>query len=97
MRENIMMIVVKLQVHHLQIKDARHSKWDLVGYSGYRLRHTLLPRTFYRFGTLCIVIFCSKEQFALNWLVTVSFLTHFTPQHTDRIFIEMFQNHDFKE
>ena len=48
----------------------------------YWLRHTLLPRTFYCLGTLCIVIFCSKEQFASNWLVTVCFLTHFTPQHT---------------
>ena len=46
------------------------------------LRHTLLPRTFYCLGTLCIVIFCSKEQFASNWLVTVCILTHFAPQHT---------------
>ena len=48
----------------------------------YWLRHTLLPRTFYSSATLCIVNFCSKEQFASNWLVTVCSLTHFTPQHT---------------
>ena len=29
-----------------------------------------------------LVTFCSKEQFASNWLVTVCSLTHFTPQHT---------------
>ena len=46
------------------------------------LRHTLLHRTFYSSATLCIVNFCSKEQFASNWLVTVCSLTHFTPQHT---------------
>ena len=40
-----------------------------------RLRHTLLPRTFYSSATLCIVNFCSKEQFASNWLVTVCSLT----------------------
>ena len=33
-------------------------------------------------STLCIVTFCSKEQFPSNWLVTVCFLTHITPQHT---------------
>ena len=37
---------------------------------------------FYSSVTLCIVNFCSKEQFASNWLVTVCSLTHFTPQHT---------------
>ena len=47
-----------------------------------RLRHTLFPRTFYFSGTLCIVKFCSKEQFTSNWLITVCSLTHFTPQHT---------------
>ena len=47
-----------------------------------RLRHTLLHRKFYSSGTLCIVNFCSKEQFASNWLVTVCSLTQFTPQHT---------------
>ena len=46
------------------------------------LTHTLLQRTLYSKGTLCIVTSCSKEQFASNWLVTVCFLTHFTPQHT---------------
>ena len=46
------------------------------------LRHTLLTRTFYSSVTLCIVNFCSKEQLASNWLVTVCSLTHFTPQHT---------------
>ena len=47
-----------------------------------RLTHTLLPRTFYSSGTLYIVKFCSKEQFASNWLVTVCSVTHFTSQHT---------------
>ena len=46
------------------------------------LTHTLLQRTLYSKGTLCIVTSCSKEQFASNWLVTVCSLTHFTPQHT---------------
>ena len=46
------------------------------------LRHTLLPRTCYFLGALCIVNFCSKEQFDSNMLVTVCFLTHFTHQHT---------------
>ena len=47
-----------------------------------RLMNTLHQNTFYFLGTLCIVNFCSKEQFASNWLVTVCSLTHFTPQHT---------------
>ena len=47
-----------------------------------RLTHTLLQRTLYSKGTLCIVTSCSKEQLASNWLVTVCSLTHFTPQHT---------------
>ena len=47
-----------------------------------RLTHTLLQRTLYSKGTLCIVTSCSKEQFASNWHVTVCSLTHFTPQHT---------------
>ena len=46
------------------------------------LTHTLLQRTLYSKGTLCIVTSCSKEQFASNWHVTVCSLTHFTPQHT---------------
>ena len=46
------------------------------------LTHTLLQRTLYSKGTLCIVKSCSKEQFASNWHVTVCSLTHFTPQHT---------------
>ena len=41
------------------------------------LRHTLLPRTFYSSGTVCIVNFSSKEQFASNWHVTVCSLTLF--------------------
>ena len=49
------------------------------------LRHTLLPRTFYRLGTLCIVTFCSKEQFPSNWLVTVCFLTHFASQELNTL------------
>ena len=48
----------------------------------HRLTHTLLQRTLYSKGTLCIVTSCSKEQFASNWHVTVCSLTHFTPQHT---------------
>ena len=46
------------------------------------LTHTLLQRTLYSKGTLCIVTSCSKEQFTSNWLLTVCSLTHFTPQHT---------------
>ena len=49
------------------------------------LRHTLLPRAFYCLGTLCIVTFCSKEQFASNWLVTVCFLTHFASQELNTL------------
>ena len=51
----------------------------------HRLRHTLLPRAFYCLGTLCIVTFCSKEQFASNWLVTVCFLTHFASQELNTL------------
>merc|ERR1712051_768766 len=53
-----------------------------VGIHNSWLTHTLLQRTLYSKGTLCIVTSCSKEQFASNWLVTVCSLTHFTPQHT---------------
>ena len=50
--------------------------------SGPRLRHTLLPRTFYCSGTLCIVSFCSKEQFASKHtlpLSTLCLLEYFSP------------------
>ena len=50
-----------------------------------RLRHTLLLRAFYCLGTLCIVTFCSKEQFPSNWLVTVCFLTHFASQELNTL------------
>jgi hypothetical protein len=53
----------------------------------------LLPRTFYCLGTLCIVNFCSKEQFASNRLVTVCFLRHFTHQHTLPTGISFFLEH----
>ena len=61
---------------------------DRTGYStavNSRLRHTFLPRAFYCLGTLCIVTFCSKEQFASNWLVTVCFLTHFASQELNTL------------
>ena len=41
------------------------------------LTHTLLQRTFYSKGTLCIVKSCSKEQFASNWVhCTLIILLH---------------------
>ena len=49
------------------------------------LRHILLLRAFYCLGTLCIVTFCSKEQFPSNWLVTVCFLTHFATQELNTL------------
>ena len=58
---------------------------SIFNYSLSRLRHTLLPRAFYCLGTLCIVTFCSKEQFASNWLVTVCFLTHFASQELNTL------------
>ena len=41
--------------------------------------HNLLP------STLCIVTFCSDEQFPSNWLVTVCFLTHFASQELNTL------------
>ena len=58
---------------------------SIFNYSLSRLRHTLLPRAFYCLGTLCIVTFCSKEQFPSNWLVTVCFLTHFASQELNTL------------
>ena len=41
------------------------------------LMNTLHQNTFYILGTLCIVKFCSKEQFTSNWLITVYSSVHF--------------------
>ena len=61
-------------------------------------RNTLLPKSWTHFAaqhtlqshnlllsTLCIVTFCSKEQFPSYWLVTVCFLTHFATQELNTL------------
>jgi len=52
--------------------------------SNFAAQHTLQSHNLL-LSTLCIVTFCSKEQFPSYWLVTVCFLTHFATQELNTL------------